>query len=684
MKNTYCLFTNNSISYSIFKNKRSFLFNLLYSILIVFIFTSQARANLPDWAAGLSITYTPSSGNCGAGSLNCYELRVDGIPLNLNPAGDSKGYSCFWYFGDGSFEITEIDTVSQFTSVFHEFRTVNNNGVYLQLTRRYDDDEKPIKLTLPNPPFSPLPSTAIRTTILEPDLNKAGLKAIELTPSLAPRSGDIATYVLSYQIPSSCESNSSDVMIELRYYNDVDNNNTNNVLIPEDPIIYNVNGTISPFGTTSAPGNYDNNNGTLTFSVGPQNHTNRTIHSYIPFEFINISEGKEIRFDMSIYNAGSDTATCLKTPITNDFTILSVRSHDPNKIYSNVKKICPTDMTLDTMEYTIVFQNLGSGAANIVHVRNILPDYFKYDETSIHTLEPEGLDFITPLNPATRELRWVLSTSNQLLKKGYPVRELKGTGQNNFKQGSPNEHYTLDTIKFSVTFDKNVALPPCGVIPNRATIYFDNNPPIVTKDHFTRITCSDCIKCDTLEKINIANPVFLRNGQPLTYSDPSILSDRSSVYPNASKWEKSNGDVSATFSKPGVYTVITVDGCSRTITEIPVINASAHSNIIEKCNWWTCKLSLEDLSELDSSVYYWEYKKDKEWVTKTGNSLNFTGVDTASVMIQTRNGDMLFYRPCVLCWKNLILKYWWLAVIVFTFFFIIVYIFFKAIQNKKT
>lgn len=683
MKNTCRPFVINLCSYSISKTTRTFIFNLLYSILILISFTNQVYANLPDWAVGLSISYTPSPGSCGQGSLNCYELRVDGIPLNLNPAGESKGYSCFWYFGDGSFEITEIDTASQFTSVFHEFRTENINGVYLQLTRRYDDDEKPIKIISTNPSFSPLPSNSIRSTILEPDLNKAGLKAIQLTPSLAPHSGDIATYVLSYQIPSACENNSSDVKIELRYYNDADDNNSNDVLISETPIIYNVNGTISPLGTVNSSDNYENNSGTLTFTVSPQNSNDRTIHAFISFEFINVSEEKEIRFDMRMYNANTNTATCLDTQVTNEFKILSVKSHDPNKIYSKVNTICPTDTTLDTMEYTIVFQNIGLGPANIVHVRNILPEYFKYDEASIHTLEPEGLDFIRPLNPGTRELKWVLSTSNQFLKKGYQVKELKGIGQNNYEKGSPNEHFTLDTIKFSVAFDKNIALPPCGVIPNRAVIYFDNNSPIVTQDHFTKITCSDCNKCDTLEKINIAHPVFLRNGQPVNYSNPSIVSDRSFVYPNVPVLKKANGDASTTFSKQGVYTVVSVDGCSRTITEIPVINASTHPTIKENCNWLTCDLSLEYLLESDSSIYFWEYKKDNEWARKTGNSLNFTGVDSANVMIQTRNGAIYFYTPCVLCWKNLILKFWWFTIIVFTFAFFIIYKFFKGIQNKK-
>ncbi|HFA52131.1 MAG TPA: hypothetical protein ENJ95_24200 [Bacteroidetes bacterium] len=654
MKNTKCPFEINLRC-----QLNSLFLRFFFLLFIPLIIPLNILGNGTDWAQGLTITYTSVAVSlCGLNAANCFELRVDNIPLNVNPAGEKKGYSCFWYFGDGSYFISNVDSTDTHASIFHEFRTNALSGIYLQLAKRYDDDEKPAKIILQGGP--PTIQNYQPQKFL-PDLIPTNIKLIH---SLDPRPGDISTYVISYQIPDRCKDFDGNVIIHLGY------SNNGKVTITGTPKIYGASGFLINTQPTYPT------NGVLEFSVQTLSNTNR-INAFVDFDFSNIQLGEAIHFDVEM-RPEQDSATCLTGTIENDLDLIAVKSHDPNKIISNLLSVCP-DYS-GNIEYTVVFQNIGNGPANIVYIKNILPDYFRYTEADIQTIAPSGLSKELPLNSSTREIEWVLSTANGLLKDGYSVNELKGTGQSGYEIGSVNEHYTKDSIVFMVTLDASKHLPQCGVIPNRAQIFFDNNSPIVTKNFYTQIKCDNCNGCDTIGAINKAPPMFLNRNQPINISslpfDEVRQNQNHVIYPKAKINKMLDGTSEAVINSPGIHTLVSTSGCFRSITEIPVYDQYSYPITIEDCNWWTCELTIKEEGNVDPLSYIWNYYKNGKHVTSVGNKLNFTGVDSAQVMVRLSDGRSFIHMPCVLCWKNIAIKYWWCILIAV---FLLVYL---AIRPK--
>lgn len=632
------------------------------TLFFAFTFSHSAFSNGTNWAIGLEVRATPVANSlCSTISSNCYKLEVNNIPDNINPAGDKNGYSCFWFFGDGLYDMTEIPPDDNSTYIYHEFRVSVPNGLYLQLAKRYDDKDDPVQLLLS--PSTPI-NEANPRVYDAPPLDKNGSTGdILITPSLSPRTGDKATYVISFQFPTICETINTPYDIEFKY------NDPNNIIdinmtdTPNrTPVFFNDDGTLY----TPTNLNIDNTTKTLTFSYPPLQAISKTIHAFIELEFINAPDGINAHFDAAI--SAPPSTGCFSGTINGDLDVLSVKSHDPNKMISNRNDLCPDDT--GTIEYTIIFQNIGSGPANKVYVRYQVPEYFLFNQTDIATLGPTGLNYEVPLNTSTKELEWILSTNNTLLKNEYPNKELKGTEQNGYKKGSAREHYTMDSIRFSVKINPNVPLPPCGAIPNRAKIYFDNNTPIITEDFYTRINCTGCNPCTSSAEGTTLPPTFLNSASPVPISLPSPSDELSSIYPSVKITDKKVGSAAAMFTETGTYTIVSTSNCTRNISEITIRDTIIPSHITEDCNWWTCELTIGETNDKATESYIWKYQKDNEWFTTNGNSLNFTGIQQASVLINQLNGSPFLYTPCVFCWKNFLLKYWWctLGIILFLCF----------------
>ena len=638
----------------------SFLFsNSALFFFIVYLFSINAIYGQNNWADGLDISIkdilTNTGSPCSTGASNCYELRIDNILPN-NQNNTPRGYTCFWYFGDGTFKMTKVDSLATSASVFHEFLTNNPSGIYAQLAKRYDDDEPPKKI-IPNG-GSPNGFTAPASPqISVPNMGSDNIKLIH---SLKPKTGDTATYVLACKIPDICVEDT------VEFFLGYDNNDKVNIVNGPPKIhAYDANGSVLSISPT-----VDHNNGEFSFIIIPSDNPIGGINAFVDFEFKDVPppdvvpfEAVNTHFDveMEIRGIPDSNSVCDGTLEENDIDILSVKSHDPNIIIPDVDNICPTNYP-GTIKYTIIFQNIGSGPATEVVVKNILPPYFIYN--SVKTLNPTGLQH-TPLNQNTRELEWRLTKSNGFLKMEYNTNELRGTGQPGYEIGSNKEHYTLDTIEFSVEIDPNKPLPPCGLIINRAKIYFDNNSPIVTNDSHIEISCTNCGSCTTIGGIHQIPPIPLIKGSPIKFEHPAKAFGQGThtpptyIYPPVKMTALSNDSIIANITKPGTYTVVSTSGCSRSIMEVPVYGVQEEADIFENCNWWTCELSLWERPGIPPPFCTWIYKDGGTKKIKQGNSLNFTRIDSVRVAVKTSNGKTLTYTPCVLCWKNILLKYWW-------------------------
>ena len=160
---------------------------LQFFFIFLFWFNANLSANGTDWANGVQVSVNQvSAALCNVNGVinaqNCYQIVVTNVPSNKNPAGVEQGYSCFWHFGDGTYAMDNIAPGATQKMIRHEFRqNTIATDIYLQLTRRYDDDRKPARIIIPNNQLNGLPVRQNYFLVTTPN------PGAELIPSLHPR-----------------------------------------------------------------------------------------------------------------------------------------------------------------------------------------------------------------------------------------------------------------------------------------------------------------------------------------------------------------------------------------------------------------------------------------------------------------------------------------------------------------
>jgi hypothetical protein len=406
---------------------------------------------------------TLSQSSCGAG---CYTFTVNGL-LNHSP-----GYSYFWFFDDGSYAITNVNTVNHTFQSFWGSGGSASRTVRVEVTKLYEKGDKPTKRTIIVNPGG---------GILEPQTVSFPLSIV---PNRTPVPGDSVTYVVTYG--GVCENTNQPGIIKIIYNKDelvlakpgVRSFHQETISNPTDgEIIIQLNGS-----------SFDNGKARRVF---------------LPFEVKpEVQEHQVVGISGDIF---SNNQSCLGGNLVTAYQEAQL-SHDPNYIVANTPMVCGPVSGGQKVQYTIHFQNIGQAPAKTVEVRTYLPVFFS--PANVNTIYPSGMTNPTPVSNG--EVVWTLTGGNPLRGTGEP-----GYGASFFEED------TKDSIVYEVVFDppQGTVFAPCQAVINRAEIVFDCNPSIHTNFYQTVIGCQDlaignnCF-CDSSGTV-ILSDTLVYSGSPL-------------------------------------------------------------------------------------------------------------------------------------------------------------------------
>lgn len=144
-------------------------------------------------------------------------------------------------------------------------------------------------------------------------------------------------------------------------------------------------------------------------------------------------------------------------PSDNVYTLFETLfgAYDPNDKRVEPDTVPPALLSDTRLRYTIRFQNTGNYPADFVTILDTLPQ----------TLDVSTLQFLSASHP----LRWQIKDGRVLEFKFNPIF---------LPDSNSNEAASHGYVDFSVRAKRD--LPLGHVIQNRAAIYFDYNPPIIT------------------------------------------------------------------------------------------------------------------------------------------------------------------------------------------------------------
>lgn len=445
-------------------------------LVLIFCFMKGFSAGTA-WGSDLTL----SSSSCGSG---CFTFTVNNVPAHPD------GYSYYWFFDDGAYAITNVNTVNHTFQAFFGSTTNANRTVRVVVTRLYEKGDKPTRSITVNPGGG----------IQEPQIMS---EPLTIVPNRTPVPGDSVTYVVSYGkscgaiLPSKIElyyDPAEMTPVEagaIGFHQESFNFSTSGV------VVVSLNG--GSFNIDAARRVF------LPFAIKPEVQENQTVG---------------ISGDIFLENRSS----CLSGGPVTAYEDAQL-SHDPNYIVANTPMVCGPVSGGQTVQYTIHFKNIGQAPASRVEVRSYLPVFFS--AANVNTIYPSGMTNPTPVSNG--EIVWTLTGAR--LNGGNPLR---GTGEPGFG-ASFFEEDTKDSIVYEVTFDPaaEAVSMPCQAIVNRAEIVFDCNPSIHTNFYKTVIGCQPsgpggCF-CDTLSGA-------LLSSVTLPFSGPFVSLDASSHNPDEVIW----------------------------------------------------------------------------------------------------------------------------------------------------
>ncbi len=224
----------------------------------------------------------------------------------------------------------------------------------------------------------------------------------------------------------------------------------------------------------------------------------------------------------------------------------TICAYDPNdKSVSPVFNYLPTNSSYyDGLYYTIRFQNTGNDTA----FRVIITD----------TLSP-WLDFNTfNLLDASHNVAVEFNNINRALKFSFYNILLPDSNVN-----EPGSH---GKVQFEIKPVANI--PSMTLIENKANIYFDLNPPIITNQ--TQQTFYDCQDIDQINSVFTNAPDSICNSQYALYWVGGPLSG-SSVWYVDGNLQSVNDTLPIYFTQPGLHTITSyfqTEYCTDSITKL--------------------------------------------------------------------------------------------------------------------
>jgi len=148
---------------------------------------------------------------------------------------------------------------------------------------------------------------------------------------------------------------------------------------------------------------------------------------------------------------------------------IMIGPYDPNYKESTINQInvTVTDSSIansTSVEYTIHFQNIGTGPVDSITVIDSLPMHLTFDSYVSSSLPAAKVNF----NQTGNILTWILA----------PDAEIKGTSES----PSQPDYKTKGWVKFKALIapEQDITYDTCYCLCNRATIYFDDLAPITT------------------------------------------------------------------------------------------------------------------------------------------------------------------------------------------------------------
>ncbi|MBK6903526.1 MAG: hypothetical protein IPH04_12190 [Saprospirales bacterium] len=106
---------------------------LLTVCLLAIYFT--IRAGSTAWGIGIDLLSSQVT-------VSTYTFTADPVPDN-----SPYGYSYFWFFDDGSFDITEDSIISHPFQAFQGSNTNQGRQVHVEVTKLYEKGDKPIAVS---------------------------------------------------------------------------------------------------------------------------------------------------------------------------------------------------------------------------------------------------------------------------------------------------------------------------------------------------------------------------------------------------------------------------------------------------------------------------------------------------------------------------------------------------------
>lgn len=436
-------------------------------------------------------------------SSGFYPLTVSDILANES---DSVRYDYLWWFGDGAYAIkTQLTWPNPNTS--HRYLThselntrlgPNNPNAYkttLISTENYGHSGNPDLIHLD---FTPTQTDDGFTTYL--DNGNIGVRKFR---NAVP--GDTFYLIVTYRLPKNfdCLDSLGTASLDVSFNRERGNFEYVRLGVEE------LRNSFLPHREEFAGGG----NGSFSWNIpliGMQKDEERTI--LLPFRYIGeLDEGTvDINFNFLYRGNGIEYAQVNIQPQSgpcsiNESTSTSLnfaKSHDPNSIDVNIKKVVDCNIGGRELEYTVHFENTGDGVANYVQIEVHLEDAHDLSDLQITKL-PKSLIGIPILE---EELVGYRTYSGNRNNNSYQrAARFKRDFQNNTitfefytsnlllgREANRHPSVSQDSIKFKIRIKDDYVIGD-DPIAAYAIIVFDGNKAVGTNVVKTRCIRPACI-----------------------------------------------------------------------------------------------------------------------------------------------------------------------------------------------